>query len=256
MEKIILIVLFGMAWGSFLNVVIYRLPLGLSIVHPPSSCPKCQKRIKAYDNLPLISYAILGGRCRHCRAPIPFTYFLVELITPLAFVTAYLHFSWTLHFLAACLFTSVLIALGFIDFFHQILPDEITLPGILLGLIYAAFRPDLTLRGALIGAVAGALFLLLIWGGYYLLRKKEGLGMGDVTMLLLIGAFLGLERTVLTLLLASFAGAFIGVFLILFRRKDMQFALPFGTLLAPAAYFSMLWGERIITWYLGLYKSL
>lgn len=256
MEKIILIVLFGMAWGSFLNVVIYRLPLGLSIVHPPSACPGCSKRIKAYDNLPLISYILLRGRCRHCRTPIPFTYFLVELLTPLSFVVIYLFSSWDFHLLAACLFTSALITLGFIDLYHQILPDEITLPGILLALVYAALRPDLTLRGALIGAVAGAGFLLLVYGGYYLLRKKEGLGMGDVTMLLLIGAFLGLELTILTLILASFAGALFGTFLILFRKKDMQFALPFGTLLAPAAFFAMIWGDRIITWYLGLYRNL
>ena len=142
-----------------------------------------------------------------------------------------------------------------IDILHQLLPDEITLPSIVLALIYAGFRKDLSLTDALIGAVAGAGFLLFIYGAYYLLRKKEGLGMGDVTMMLMIGAFLGWRLTFLTLILASFCGAIVGVILIFFRRKDLQFALPFGSFLAPAAYFALLWGEKVIHAYLSLYKT-
>jgi leader peptidase (prepilin peptidase)/N-methyltransferase len=147
-------------------------------------------------------------------------------------------------------------ALGFIDYYHQLLPDEITLPGLVLALAYSFFRPDLNLRRALIGAVVGSGFLLLVYGAYFLLRKKEGLGLGDVTMMLMIGAYLGFEKAILTLILASFAGALVGIFLLFFRKKDLQYALPFGTFLAPAAFFSLLWGERIIKAYFGLYKGL
>jgi leader peptidase (prepilin peptidase)/N-methyltransferase len=253
---LIFIAVFGLVFGSFLNVVIYRLPRGLSLMRPPSSCPGCGARIKPYDNVPVLSYLVLGGKCRKCGRKISPVYPAVEALTALGFVLVYFNSgrSLDLEFFAGCLFTSALIVLGFIDYFHQILPDAVTLPGRGLALAYAFFRDDLTFRGALLGAVAGAGFLLLVYGAYFLIRKKEGLGMGDVTMLLMIGAYLGLMRTLLTLILASFVGALAGVYLILRRGKDFQFALPFGTFLAPAAFASMLWGERIVRAYLSLYK--
>jgi len=254
-EKIIFIILFGLAWGSFLNVVIYRLPFGMSLTTPASSCPHCKKKIKFYDNIPVVSYLILRGRCRFCGARIPFSYFLVEILTPLSFLLIFQQHSFSFFFFASCLFASAMIVLGFIDFYHQILPDEITLPGLALALIYSPFRSDLDLTQALFGAVIGAGFLLFIYGAYYLLRKKEGLGMGDVTMMLFIGAYLGWRLTFFTLILASFVGAVVGVLFILFRKKDLQYSLPFGTFLAPAAFFSLLWGERIIQAYLALFKT-
>jgi leader peptidase (prepilin peptidase)/N-methyltransferase len=253
-EKVIVIVI-GLAWGSFLNVVIYRLPHGQSLMRPPSSCPQCKTRIKPYDNIPVLSYLLLRGRCRACGVRIPLTYPLVELLTSLCFLLLYVHFSLSVHFIASCIFASALIAIGFIDFFHQIIPDEITMPGLVLALGYGFVRPDLGLRQALIGAVAGAGFLLFIYGAHRLLRKKEGLGMGDVTMMLMIGAYLGLAGTFFTLILASFTGALVGIFLLSFRKKDLQHALPFGAFLAPAAFFSLLWGERIIRAYLSLYRK-
>ncbi len=256
MEKIIIIVVFGFAWGSFLNVLIYRIPRDMSIIQPASSCPSCRKKIKVYDNIPIISYLILGGKCRYCKAKIPLTYPLVEFLTPLSFVLLYIHYSLSFFFFASCLFASAMIVLGFIDFFHMILPDEITLPGLVLAIVYSLFRKDLNLTQALIGAVTGAGFLLLVYGTYYLVRKKEGLGMGDVTMMLLIGAYLGWRQAFFTLILASFVGALVGVFVILFRKKDFQFSLPFGTFLAPAAFFSLLWGEKILRAYLSLFKGL
>ena len=256
MEKIIIIIVFGFAWGSFLNVLIYRIPLDMSIIQPASSCPICKKKIKVYDNIPIISYLILGGKCRYCKAKIPLTYPLVEFLTPLSFFLLYTHYSLSFFFFASCLFASAMIVLGFIDFFHMILPDEITLPGLVLAIVYSFFRKDLNLTQALIGAVTGAGFLLLVYGTYYLVRKKEGLGMGDVTMMLLIGAYLGWKQAFFTLILASFAGALVGVFVILFRKKDFQFSLPFGTFLAPAAFFSLLWGEKILRAYLSLFKGL
>jgi leader peptidase (prepilin peptidase)/N-methyltransferase len=254
-EKIIFIILFGLAWGSFLNVVIFRLPAGMSLLKPPSSCPRCKKRIKFYDNIPVISYLILRGKCRYCRASIPFSYLLVEILTPLSFCLLFQRYSFSFHFFASCLFASALIVLGFIDFYHQILPDEITLPALALALIYSAFRPGLNLKQALIGALVGAGFLLLVYGAYYLIRKKEGLGMGDVTMMLFIGAYLGWRLSFFTLILASLVGAFAGVLFIAFRKKDLQYSLPFGTFLAPAAFFSLLWGDPIISAYLALFKT-
>jgi leader peptidase (prepilin peptidase)/N-methyltransferase len=252
-EKII-IALVGLIWGSFLNVVIYRLPRGLSVVRPPSACPRCGRRIRPYDNIPVLSFLLLGGKCRDCGVRIPFVYPAVEILTAASFLLLYGRFSWGVHFLTACVFTGCLIALGFIDYFHQILPDEITLPGLVLALVYAAFRPDMSLRQALAGAVSGAAFLLVVYGAYFLLRKKEGLGMGDVTMMLFVGAYLGWRGSLLTLVLASFTGALVGVFLILFRKRDVQYALPFGTFLAPAAFVALVWGDRLVRSYFSLYK--
>lgn len=255
METLILLMLAGLAWGSFLNVAIHRLPRGLSLIRPPSSCPSCGARIKVYDNIPLVSFILLRGRCRSCREGIPLSYFLVEILTPLSFLLLYSKFSLSLHFFTSSLFTSALLALAVIDYYHQVLPDEITLPGLALALIYALFRPDLSLRQALVGAVVGATFLLFVYGAYYLLRKKEGLGMGDVTLMLMIGAYLGWLKALFTLMVASFAGALVGILVIAFRKKDLQYALPYGTFLAPAAFFSLIWGESILRAYLDLFMD-
>jgi len=254
--NVVLIVLFGLAWGSFLNVVVYRLPRGLNLATPPSACPGCGKRIRPWDNVPVLSFLILRGKCRSCGFHIPVSYFLVEVLTPAAFVLVFRHHGseFGLPFFASGLFASAMIALAFIDYHHGILPDAITLPGALLALVYGIFRDDMTFRQALIGAVVGSAFLLFVYGAYRLVRRQEGLGMGDVTMMLVIGAFLGWPRTILTLILASFSGAVIGIFLITARKKDMQTALPFGSFLAPAAFAALLWGERIIQAYLSLYK--
>lgn len=246
----------GLVFGSFFNVVIYRLPRGLNLSRPPSACPGCGARIRPYDNIPVLSYLVLRGKCRHCGRPISPIYPAVELLTAAGFVLVFFNTGRTfdLALIAGCLFTGALIVLGFIDARHQILPDAITLPGLVLALVYAFFRSDLSVRGALLGAVLGAGFLLLVYGVYLLVRKKEGLGMGDVTMMLMVGAFLGPGRTLFVLILASFAGALFGLYLIARKGKDAQFALPFGTFIAPAAFVALLWGERIVRAYLALYK--
>lgn len=253
----VFITLIGLAWGSFLNVVIYRLPREMNLAKPPSTCPSCGRRIRPVENIPVLSYIFLGGKCRGCGAAIPFSYVLVEILTPAAFLLVFYNTgrSVDLDFIAACLFASAMIALAFIDYKHQILPDAITMPGLVLALVYGAFRRDMTIRQALLGAVVGAGFLLLVYGVYRFVRKKEGLGMGDITMMLLVGAFLGWIPTLLTLILASFAGTIVGILLILVRKKDMQFALPFGTFLAPAAVVALLWGAKIVRAYLGLFGS-
>jgi leader peptidase (prepilin peptidase)/N-methyltransferase len=248
---LIFVAVFGLVFGSFFNVVIYRLPRGLSLARPPSACPGCGVRIRAVDNVPVLSYLLLGGRCRRCGMRISPVYPTVEALTALGFVLVYLQAGRVvgLEFVAGCLFASALIVLGFIDAEHQVLPDAVTMPGLVLALAYSFVRVDLNFRGALLGAVVGGGFLMVVYGAYRLIRKKEGLGMGDVTMMLMVGAFLGWPRTLLVLILASFVGAVVGVFLIARRGKDFQFALPFGTFIAPAAFVAMLWGQRIVDWY-------
>jgi leader peptidase (prepilin peptidase)/N-methyltransferase len=246
----------GLIFGSFFNVVIYRLPRGLNLSRPPSACPGCGARIKPYDNVPVLSYLILRGKCRKCGRRISPVYPAVEALTALGFVLVYLNAGreLSLAFFAGCIFTSALIVLGFIDARHQILPDAITLPGLVLALAYSFVRTDLNFGGAILGAVVGAGFLLLVYGAYLLIRKKEGLGMGDVTMMLMVGAYLGFRRALFVLILASFTGAIFGIYLMARKGKDAQFALPFGTFIAPAAFVALLWGERIVRAYLSLYK--
>jgi len=251
----IFVVLFGLAWGSFLNVVIYRLPLGLNLAHPPSACPACGTPIKPWDNIPVFSYLFLRGRCRKCGKSFSVRYILVEMLTPALLAVLHLEYGLTPQFFAAAIFTSALIALAFIDFDHKILPDKITFPVTGLGLGYTFFRPDLTPLQALLGAAAGGGVLLLLYGGYYLIRKKEGLGLGDVTMMIMIGVFLGWGRALLTVILASFAGALVGVVIIVVKKRDLQFALPFGTFLAPAAFAALVWGDRLIAAYLRMFPS-
>lgn len=254
MEAIALLIIIGLVWGSFLNVVIYRLPAGLNLSKPRSFCPQCKRQIPFYDNIPLLSFIILRGKCRKCGARIPMSYLLVEVLTPASFVLVFLEVGGGLPLIAGCIFSSALIALGFIDYTHKVLPDAITYPGIVLAMIYSFFRADLKPLQALLGAVVGGGFLLAAYGLYYLIRKKEGLGLGDVTLMLMVGAFLGWGLTLLTLMLGSIMGALVGIFIILRRKKTLQFALPFGTFLAPAAFIAFLWGERIISWYLALYR--
>jgi leader peptidase (prepilin peptidase)/N-methyltransferase len=256
METLILILLFGLIWGSFLNVVIYRVPERMNLAWPPSACPVCKAKIRPYDNIPVVSFLVLGGKCRACGARIPVSYFFVELLTPAALAILFVRFGGLgLTFIAAALFTSALIVLGFIDFRHKILPDAITYPGIVLSLVFAFFRNDLTFLQALLGAAVGGGFLLLVYGAYLLVRKKEGLGLGDVTMMLMVGAFLGWLNALLTIILASVAGAVVGILMILLRKKDLQYMLPFGSFLAPAAFVALVWGGRIWAAYFGLFPG-
>ena len=256
--RTILVVIIGLVWGSFLNVVIYRLPRDLSLIKPPSSCPKCGRRIKWYDNIPVLSYLLLRGKCRFCGQKISAIYPLVETLTAICFLVIYFHNIrfLDLEFFADCLFVSSLIALGFIDYFHQIIPGTITLPVLILALIYAPFRYDFNLKQALIGAAVGGGFLLLVYFVYLLWRKKEGLGLGDVMMMLMVGAYLGIGRTIFTLLLASVVGSLFGLILMQVKKKNWQFALPFGVFIAPSAFVALIWGRLIITWYLGLFQKI
>jgi leader peptidase (prepilin peptidase) / N-methyltransferase len=243
----------GLVVGSFLNVCIHRLPRKASIVQPPSTCPTCGYVLRWFDNIPVVSYALLGGRCRQCRTPISIRYPIVELVTMAVFVVHYMVFGLDIILVPRLLFASVLIALFAIDLEHHLLPNVVTLPGIVVGLAFSVLLPP-GLPDALIGVVVGGGVLWLIGEAYYRYSGQEGMGGGDVKMLAMIGAFLGWKLVILTLVLSSILGSLIGVLVIAIRRGGLKYALPYGTFLALAALIASLYGDRIVAWYTGLYQ--
>jgi leader peptidase (prepilin peptidase)/N-methyltransferase len=243
----------GLCIGSFLNVVIYRLPLGQSLVSPPSRCRKCGYSLQWYDNIPVLSWLFLRGRCRKCGVPVSMQYPIVELITGVLFVLVVWMTPPGPLLASRLLLVCILIALFGIDLEHQILPNVITLPGIVAGVLLSLIAPP-GWKDSLLGVLLGGGVLYAIAGGYYLWRREEGLGMGDVKMLAMIGAFLGWKAVLVTLVLSSFSGALIGMALIAAQRGGMKLALPFGTFLAVGALAAMLVGEPIVTWYAGFFR--
>ena len=239
---------FGAIVGSFLNVVIYRVPLGQSIVSPPSRCRKCGYSLKWFDNIPIVSWLLLRGRCRKCGVAVSWQYPVVELITAILFVLVVWLTPPGPLMIARLLLVCILIVLFGIDLEHQILPNAITLPGIVIGFLFSLFGPP-GWKDSLIGILLGGGILYAIAWAYYLWRREEGMGMGDVKMLAMLGAFLGWQAVLVTLVLASFSGAIIGVILISAQKGDMKFALPFGTFLALGALAAMFVGDPLIAWY-------
>ncbi|MCX5895901.1 MAG: prepilin peptidase [Proteobacteria bacterium] len=244
----------GAVIGSFLNVCIIRIPQKKSIVFPSSHCPLCKKPIAFYDNIPLISYVVLNGRCRNCKAPISFQYFLVELITPLAYLTLYYYFGISWSCAISAIFLSALIVITFIDFEHQIIPDVISLPAIPFFFLSSFIVPWITPFNSLMGIAAGGGILYLIAKSYYLLRKEEGMGGGDIKLLAMIGAFLGWKGALLSLMLGACVGTIVGITMMLLRGKNIKYALPFGPFLSIGAFCALLWGNAIIRWYVNLSK--
>jgi leader peptidase (prepilin peptidase)/N-methyltransferase len=247
---IVMAVVGGLIVGSFLNVCIYRLPRRESVVSPGSRCPGCGKPVRWFDNIPVLSWLILRGRCRDCQTRISAQYPVVEIVTAIVAVAIVMLTPPGALLVSRFVLGAMLIVLFMIDFEHQILPNVITLPGIVIGFLFSFFAPPGPVS-SLIGIVVGAGVLYGIAAGYYLVRKEEGMGMGDVKMLAMIGAFLGWPAVILTLILSSLAGAVIGIALMLFTRADMRYAMAFGTFLALAALVAMLAGEPIVAWYLG-----
>ena len=250
---VVSVLLFGACVGSFLNVCIYRLPRGESLIWPGSRCTSCGRALSWYDNIPILSWVTLGGRCRSCRAPVAAMYPIVEAVTALIFLAVYLMYGLTplggVRVLLAC----ALIVLFVTDLQHKILPNVLTLPGIVVGFVCILFLPP-GWRDSLIGIAVGGGLLFAMAEAYYRIRGQEGLGMGDVKLLAMIGAFLGWKLVLLTLILASFSGSLIGVALIASKRGDMKYALPFGTFLAIGAVVSAAWGSPIVDWYFGFYQ--
>ncbi len=242
----------GLAVGSFLNVCIHRLPRGRSIIWPSSRCAACDRPLAWYENIPILSYAALRGRCRTCRASISIRYPIVEAITAAAFVLQFFALGWTPLLAVRLLFSAALIVLFAIDLEHFILPDVITIPGILVGLGCAFFLPPGPTDAAL-GALVGAGVLLVMFAAWLYFRGIEALGMGDVKMMAMVGVFLGLRLTLLTLVLGSFLGSILGI-LVLLMGGHMKTRLPFGTFLSVAAFIASIYGNSIVSWYASLYS--
>jgi leader peptidase (prepilin peptidase)/N-methyltransferase len=240
--------LFGAVIGSFLNVCIHRQPRGTSIVWPASACPNCGRALAWFENIPIFSYAFLRGRCRTCRAPISARYPIIEALTSAMFALAWWYYGPGPLLASRLVFGCALIVLFAIDLEHHLLPNVITVPGIVIGFLLSVINPP-GWKSSLIGIVAGGGVLFLIAESYYRLRHEEGLGMGDVKMLAMIGAFLGWPLMLLSLMIASLAGSIVGVALILTGRGTLKYALPFGTFLAIGAAASAAVGQPVLDWY-------
>jgi leader peptidase (prepilin peptidase)/N-methyltransferase len=250
---LLLIFSLGLCVGSFLNVVIHRLPLGESVVKPRSRCPKCKSLIPWYRNLPLISYVWLRGKCGDCGIKISLRYPLVELLTALLFtLTAYLHFNflyWPFQFY----FLAALVASTFIDLDHWIIPDKITLPGIVIGFLGSFLLPNMPWIGSLAGIIAGGGILYLVAWAYRAYAGRDGIGGGDIKFLAMTGAFLGAQGALVTLVLSSALGSVLGIFLLVVRKKSGGTAIPFGPFLALGALAAFLFGERLWQWYFNFH---
>jgi len=251
---LVLLGAFGLLFGSFLNVCISRLPAGESIVSPRSRCPSCRSLIAWYDNIPVLSYLVLGGKCRRCRTVISARYPAIELATSLAFVLQGMAVGtepWPL--VTRLVLTGLLIALFGTDLETQRLPNVLTYSGIVAGVAFSlAFPPYL--EASLLGVALGAGVLLFVRWAWHLATGKDGMGLGDVKMLAMIGAFLGWEQVGVVLFLSSIVGAAVGIGLAVFRGRSMQTRLPFGTFLALAAFAASIVGDSLLRWYLAFYR--
>ena len=266
-------ILIGLAIGSFLNVCISRIPLEESVIRPRSRCPNCKKSIANRDNIPILSYILLGGRCRHCKTKISIRYPFIEGLTAVIGGLIYLKFDIGVEWVVYLLFSAAMIALAFIDADHRILPDVITLNGLWIGIVLSLFLPlnapilarllnaagltnpsprFVSFVASLAGAAVGGGLLWAVREAYFRLRGVEGMGFGDVKMMAMVGAFLGTPLTLFTIMVGSVLGSIIGVLLMRFSGKDRGYEMPFGTFLSFGAILAVLYGDELIRWYLGL----
>ena len=245
----ILIFILGLIVGSFCNVCIYRIPKNESIIYPASHCPKCRTTIKPVDNIPLLSYILLKGRCRNCGSKISIQYPVVELLTGIIYLIIYLIYGLSIQSLVYIILSSALIIIAFIDLNEQIVPDVISLPGIGVGLILSFFVPYLSFINSALGVVVGGGIILIIALVGSMIFKKEAMGGGDVKLAAMIGAFLGWRYTIISLFLGFFLGALAGIFLVLSKIKSKEDMVPFGPFIALGSLITLLWGEKIIAWY-------
>jgi leader peptidase (prepilin peptidase) / N-methyltransferase len=247
----IVFALFGLMVGSFLNVCIYRLPRRESIVFPGSHCTNCGKAIHWYQNIPIVSWLVLRGQCASCGDRISIVYPLIEAATGALFALHYWWFGLDLILIPRLIFACGLLVLAVIDLRHRILPNPITLGGTVLGFLFSLFLPPGWLA-SLIGLLIGGGVLFVVGELYFRVRGIEGMGMGDVKMLAMIGAFLGWKAVLVTIVLASMSGAIVGVIMLIGRKGNMQYALPFGTFLSAAALVASFVGDGLIDWYVSL----
>lgn len=245
--------MFGSCIGSFLNVCIYRIPLKKSIISPGSYCPTCKNAIPFYLNIPVAAYILLKGRCRHCKTKIPARYPLVEFLTGAMAVLIYLKFGFTPTAFFWFVFTSTLITISFIDFDHQIIPDIISLPGILVFAASFYFVPEMTAKQTILGILVGGGSLYSVAVIYSIVRKEEGMGGGDIKLLAMIGAAVGVKGVLFTIFAGSLFGTLIGVTLMICARtSDLKFKIPFGPYLSLGAICYVFYGQPIIDWYFSL----
>ncbi|HUK52351.1 MAG TPA: prepilin peptidase [Candidatus Binatia bacterium] len=262
----------GLVVGSFLNVCILRIPAGESVVRPASHCPQCSRSIAPYDNIPVLSWLWLRGRCRNCKTSISLLYPAVELLTGVLFAACALAFGPTPAALKWAMFCALLVVLAITDLRERILPDKVNLTGAVLGLGWSVALPlddgtahwlssllfsfpppgrALSVVDALLGAAAGAGILWLFAEGYFRLRGREGMGLGDVKMMAMAGTFLGARAAVLTIMAGALLGSVLGAAFMLFRRTGSEYELPFGTFLAGAALLAVFYGPPVLAWYFG-----
>ncbi len=242
----VLFFILGAIIGSFLNVCIYRIPRERSIVRPGSSCPGCGTPIKFYDNIPFFSYIILRGRCRKCGEPISIRYLLVEIITALLFSVFFVVFGFSIDLFVALAFLCLLVVISFIDLDFRIIPDTLSLGGLLLGVALSFFRPYFSWTDSLIGVFVGGGVLYAIAKLYEIARKAEGMGGGDIKLLAMIGSFCGVKGVVFSLISGSFLGTIVGIPLMLIKREGTKYALPFGPFLSLGALLYILAGSDLI----------
>lgn len=246
-------IIFGLILGSFINVCIYRIPISVSIIHPPSSCPHCESRIRFYDNIPLISYLFLFGKCRHCHQHISWQYPLVESLTCILSLALFTRFGLSFQYLLLLLFTGSLVTITFIDLRHKIIPDVLSIPGIILGFGVSPIFGPITWLDSLIGIVAGGGALFVIAISYERLAGREGMGGGDIKLLAMIGAWMGWRALPFIVLTSSLAGSIVGCLFILFSGRGYRVRIPFGPFLSLGTLTYIFFGADMINWYLHLF---
>ncbi len=248
----IIVFVFGSAIGSFLNVCIYRMPRNMSIIAPASRCPSCNTPIRPYDNIPVLSYILLRGKCRICKAGISLRYPTVEFLNAALYALVLWRFGLEWYTPAYFIFCSVLVVITFIDLDFQIIPDRITLPGIGIGLIAGAFlMPDPFVRNALLGLKASIIGFLVGGGLFYAIAvlSRGGMGGGDIKMMAMVGALMGWKSVLLTTFLGSLTGAVIGIFLMISKGKGRKTKIPFGPFLGLGSLITLFFGQEIFNWY-------
>ena len=271
--ELLIYAVFGLVIGSFLNVCIYRIPLGKSVVLPGSACPQCGTPIRPFDNIPVVSYLLLHGKCRSCGKPVSLQYPFVELLTAAAFTACAWKWGFAPPTFVNTILLSVVIILIFVDYRHRILPNVLTLPGIAAGILLSRWQalsyysdplsvkaasliwpgnPHTILpwTGSVIGAAIGGGLLLIVGIGYEKLRKRQGLGMGDVKMMAMVGAFTGWPMALLAIFAGSLLGTVVGIFLMIFRHSNLQTKLAFGVFLGIGTALSLFYGIPFLRWYL------
>jgi leader peptidase (prepilin peptidase)/N-methyltransferase len=242
----IMIFVFGAVIGSFLNVCIYRIPRSKSIVKPNSFCPNCEKPIRFYDNIPIVSYILIGGKCRQCGTKISIRYPFVELMTAVVYLMISSRWGLSFESFIQMFFVSLLIVISFIDYDFQIIPDILSVGGLIIGFIIAFVRPGFSFKEALYGVLLGGGVLFVIAYGYQIIMKREGMGGGDIKLLAMIGSFLGLKGVIFSLVGGSIIGTLVGIPLMLIKKENTKYAIPFGPFLSLAAFLYLFTGNNIV----------